>query len=204
MHIGSGRLVYEKDTDYKYHYFPIEVGTVEIRKMGKGPFWAKKGLAVTDAEIVYLTLDLTTHKPDEQLNAAENAIKEGKLADADEHLAQLTEQVVSVEDEEAMPLDKARDNITLARDFMAMNNYNGARFALSHADDALDDAQNDKRFSAHRDDIQSLRREVTHLEHIIAKNDPSLLGKADAKMAAWWHELKGWAKTEKQDYAPAR
>jgi len=204
MHIGSGRVVYEQDTDYKYHYYPIETGPVEIKKMSKGPFWAKKGLAVTDAEIVYLTLDLTTTKPDQHLNAADGAIKAGKLDDADRQLAELTEQVVSVEDAEAMPLDQARDNITLARDFIATNNYDGARYALGHADEALDDAENDKRFSTHRHDIHQLRHEVTQLERNVARNDPSALSKADAKMAQWWHELKSWAKTEKQEYAPAR
>lgn len=202
--IGSGRLVYEYDTDYKYHYFPIETGPIEIKKMGKGPFWAKKGLAVTDAEIVYLTLDLTGDKPGKYLSEAEEAIKAGKLDEADSQLAELTESVVSVNEEEGVPLDKARDNITLARDFIATRNYDGARYALRHADDALDDAERDERYSDLRPGIRTMRREVTHLEHMIAKNDPSLLDKADAKMARWWRELKQWAATEKQDYAPAR
>jgi hypothetical protein len=35
--VESGRIVYQYDTAYKYHYFPIETGPVQVKEMSSGP-----------------------------------------------------------------------------------------------------------------------------------------------------------------------
>lgn len=191
--VESGRVVYQYNTDYKYHYYPIEAGPVEVKKVKSGPFWAKRGLAVTDAEIVYLTLDLTDDKADSYLSEAEMEINNNQLREADRTLASLIDDVVSVDERVALPLDKARDNIALARNFVLSGNYDGARYALRHADNALSDMEGDDNYAGRRNAIIAMRRDVNSLQNVIKRNDPSLMERADAQLTEWWRELKGWA-----------
>lgn len=195
--VESGRIVYKYDTEYKYHYFPIQTGPVQVKTMDNGPVWATNDLAVTDADIVYLTLDLTGDKAETHINEAEAAITANNLKLADDHLAQLTEAVVMVDSKVAMPSVKAHDNIALARNFIAGKNYEGASFALKHADDALDEMQKDDNNKARLADITAMRKDVSNLQETIAKKDPTMIQKANAKMDKWWKDLNSWGKSVK-------
>lgn len=195
--VESGRVVYKYDTNYKYHYFPIQTGPVQVKTMDNGPVWATNDLAVTDADIVYLTLDLTGTKAETHLNDAEAAITGNNLKLADEHLAQLTEAVVTVDNKIAMPSVKAHDNIALARNFIAGKNYEGAAYALKHADEALDEMQKDNNNKARISEIDVMRKDVSTLQEYITKKDPNMIQKANAKMDKWWKELNHWGKNTK-------
>jgi len=192
--LESGRIVYQYETEYKYHYFPIESGPVQVKQMSSGPVWAENDLAVTDADIVYLTLDLTGDKEEAYFDKAEAAIAKGNLKDADTQLAILTNAVVTVDSRVAVPNDKARDNIALARNFIAGKNYEGASYALKHADEALDEMQADDTYKVQRPSIIAMRKDVSNLQNYITKKDPNMIQKADAKMEKWWKELKTWSK----------
>jgi len=194
--VESGRVVYSYDTDYKYHYFPIETGSIEVKKMGHGPVWAKNDLAVTDAEVVTLTVDLSGYTADTRLDSAEADIKAGKLKAADAELAQLTDEVVTVDDTTPMPIDMARDNIVLTQNFINSGNYTGARYALKHADRALHDMQKDDTYSQHKADIAAMRRDIKYLQNELTKKNPTLMQKTDAKLGKWWSELKAWSEKE--------
>jgi hypothetical protein len=195
--VESGRIVYQYDTEYKYHYFPIQTGPVQVKTVDSGPVWATNDLAVTDADIVYLTLDLTGDKAEIHLGEAEAALTVNDLKLADEHLAQLTEAVVTVDSKIAMPSVKAHDNIALARNFIAGRNYEGAHYALKHADDALNEMQKDNNNKARLADLTAMRQDVRNLQEYIAKKDPTMIQKANAKMDKWWKELNNWGKTAK-------
>jgi hypothetical protein len=193
--VESGRIVYKYDTEYKYHYFPIQTGPVQVKTMDNGPLWASNSLAVTDADIVYLTLDLNSEKAETHLNKAEEAMTVNDLELADKHLALLTEDVVSVDSKSSMPNVKARDNIALARNFIAGKNYEGANYALKHADDALNEMQKDKNNAARLSAITAMRKDVSTLQKYVAKKDPSMIQKASARMDSWWQDLNNWGKT---------
>lgn len=193
--VESGRIVYRYDTQYKYHYFPIQTGPVQVKQMDNGPVWATNDLAVTDADIVYLTLDLTDNKAETHLGEAEAAITAGDLKLADTHLAQLTDAVVAVDSKASMPSVKAHDNIALARNFIAGKNYEGASYALKHADEALDEMQRDDNNKARLTEIAAMRKDVSNLQDYIAKKDPNMIGKANAKMDKWWQDLNNWSKS---------
>ncbi|MFZ4125142.1 MAG: YfdX family protein [Rickettsiales bacterium] len=195
--VESGRIVYKYDTEYKYHYFPIQTGPVEVKTMDNGPVWATNDLAVTDADIVYLTLDLTGDKAEAYLAKADAALTNNDLKLADDNLAQLTESVVTLDNKVAMPSVKAHDNIALARNFIAGKNYEGASYALKHADDALNEMQRDNNNKARLADIAAMRKDVSTLQDYIAKKDPNMIEKANAKMDEWWKDLNNWGKTAK-------
>ena len=193
--VQSGRIVYRYDTEYKYHYFPLQTGPVQVKQLDNGPMWAKNDLAVTDADIVYLTLDLNGDKAETYLSEAETAVASGDLRAADDRLAQLTDAVVSVEGKVAMPGVKAYDNIALARNFIAGRNYEGAGYALKHAESALDDMQHNEHDKTRLAEIARMRKDVESLQQYVAKKDPSMSDKALAKMDQWWQDLKHWEKT---------
>ncbi len=196
--LESGRIVYQYDTEHKYHYFPIQTGPVQVKQMSDGPLWAKNDLAVTDADIVYLSLDLTGDDAETYLSAVETAIAAGDLKKADNQLAKLTDAVVMVDSKTSVPSDKARDNIALARNFIAGKNYDGARYALKHADEALDEMQEDNSNKARRADIAAMRKDMSDLQGHITKKDPTMIQQADSKLDKWWKELKNWSKGENQ------
>ncbi len=194
--IESGRIVYQYDTEYKYHYFPIQTGPVELKQLGEGPGWAKSELAVTDADIVYLTVDLTDNKAAAYLEDAQKALEMGNVKDADNQLAQLIKNAVTVDSKVSVPNDKARDNIALARRFIFSKNYDGARNALNHADDALDEMQNNDSFKSRRNGIIAMRREVNEIQDLISAKDPSVIEKIDNRMESWWNNIEAWADPE--------
>lgn len=191
--LESGRVIYEYETDYKYHYFPIETGPVQVKKVSSGPIWAKNDLAVTDADVVYLTLDLTGDKTDNYLITAEKEITAGRLKEADNQLAKLTEAVVTVDSKVSVPSDKAADNISLARNFLVGNNYAGASYALKHADEALDEMQKNDVYKEHHSEINNMREDVKNLQNYITKKDPTMIQKASAKLEKWGKDLKSWS-----------
>lgn len=195
--IESGRIVYKYETEYQYHYFPIQTGPVQVKTMDNGPVWATNDLAVTDADIVYLTLNITGDKVETHLVAAEKAIAANDLKSADKHLAELVEATVTVDNKTSMPSVKAHDNIALVRNFIAGKNYEGASYALKHADDALNEMQKDNNNKARLADITAMRKDVADLQTTITKKDPTMIQKANAKMDKWWKDLKNWSKDTK-------
>jgi len=197
--VPAGRMTYDTNTDYKYHYFPIEIWTEVLKSDGKTngsnqPLWASTDLVVTDVDVVYLTLDLRGDNVEPYLNKADQALAKGDLKDADTQLAKLINAVATVQSRKPDSTDKARNNLTLARHFIAARNYDGARYALQHADADLNDIQDSENYKIHRQDIIAMRKAVHHLQESVAKKDPTLLDQADATLSKWWDDLTGWVK----------
>lgn len=190
--VKAGIVTYDYHTKYEYFYFPIETSANKTKKT-TNPKWINKGLKITDAEIVYLSMDLNNKDIQRRLGQADEALSEGKNQDAEYYLGKLSKEIVTGYVEVPDSLEKASDNIALGRRFIAEGNYAGARYALGHADDALNQMQGDDNYSAHRAAIIAMRKHVKYMQDIIAKNDPTMMQKADAKMSGWWHELKDWA-----------
>lgn len=192
--VESGRILYQYDTEYKDYYFPIQTGPVQVKQMSSGPFWAQNDLAVTDASIVYLSLDLTDGRAETFLDDARTAIDANDLKKADTALARLTNAVVSVESRSPVPHDKARDNLSLARQFIEGKNYDGARYALGHADEALNEMQNNDIYASQRTAIIAMRKDMIDLQDKITRKDPTVLEKADRQIQKWWDDMKTWSK----------
>ncbi|MBV8938608.1 MAG: YfdX family protein [Alphaproteobacteria bacterium] len=194
----AGRLSYNYAPAARYHYFPLATGPVKMEVMKNGPFWARKGLAVTDAEIVYVSLDLSGARVQKRLDKADADIAAGKLENARSELADLSDEVIKVDDRVKLPLEKATDNIALARVFVATGNYDGARYPLRHAESALKEMEKDDQYKSHRDAIAAMRKEAEQLQQAITRNDPTLLDKTDAKLQQWWNDLKSWTRNAKR------
>ena len=67
------------------------------------------------------------------------------------------------------------------------------QFSLKHAQDGIDAMKSDDRYKSHDARIDAMSSEVKQMQDVLAKNDPTLMDKAQAKVVAWWNELKGWS-----------
>lgn len=190
--VKSGRVMLTYNDDYKYYYFPIETGTIPHQKPSN-PMWIQKGPAITDAEIVSLTLDMNAADALQYLDDAETAINQRDIKKADTDLAKLNDEVITDDDVATTSLDKASSNIALAHRFIMDSNYKGARYALGHADEALNEMEQDDTYKGHHDRVVAMRKQIKSLRATIDKNDRGMMQQADDKVEKWWKELKGWA-----------
>lgn len=191
--IESNRVSYKYENAGNNHYFPINAGPVSIKQVKTGPFWANsknKGMAVVDAEVVNVTLDLNDKRIPKYMDDALNAMDNKDYNAAQYNLAQINKKAVKESTAVKTPLVKARDNLSLAESFLESQNYDGARYALKHADTALNEAEKDKNYAARKPRIIEMRNEITELSSLIKAKDPSALDKAKAKIKSWWAELK--------------
>ena len=189
--VQSSRLTYNQGK--AAHYFPIAAGPVSVKEVKAGPFWASsndKGIAVTDAEMVYINLDLNNEKISANLDEAINDIDNKNYNSAQDRLSTISDEVVKEDTAVKTPLLRARDNLSLASSFFEYKNYDAARFALNHADKALDVAERDKTYASRKIRISELRQEISQLQAQIKANDPTALQKAGEKIKSWWNELK--------------
>lgn len=192
--VQSGRFTYEYGDNTQEHYFPIAGGMIERKEFDTGPFWAEReGVAVKNAEVAYVSIAVDTKAATEKLNQAETALKDDNVNQASRALDDLVNTTVTAEKTEELPLVKAQDNLALAKGFLRAKNYAGARFALGHAEDAMEAMTSDQRYTQHDQRIQAIQSEVQQMQATLDKNDPSLLDKAEAKMNTWWEELKSWS-----------
>ena len=194
--IESGRVIYKYNTKYKYHYFPIETGPMEVKKMGHGPIWAKNDLAVIDAEIVYMTVNLSKGDPVMHLNDAESEIKAGHYRLADMHLAQLTEQVVKVDETISAPVTQARDNILLAYNFVSSGNYSGASYALKHADVALNEIRKSGRYQDYHTRAIKIHKEIKDIRLVLSKPGSEQAEIIGDRIGKLWIKLRDWPEGE--------
>jgi hypothetical protein len=189
--VESGRVIYQDQPNTRNYYFPVETGPVSMQKVETGPFWAKnKGAAVTDAEIVYLSLDLSGDKAEQRLSEAMNEIERNEISSAQATLDGLIDEVIKEDEVTPLPHEKARANMALARSFIAQQNYEGARFALDHAKDALEEMDDNSRYADRRDRNIAMRQEVERMQSDIQRNDPTMLERADAQIREWWNDLQ--------------
>ena len=192
--VQAGRFTYEYNHASRDHYFPLGGGMVERKEFDTGPFWSsQEGIAVKNAEIAYITINIDTKETAEKLNEAQEALNKNELDDAGDALDDILESSIKAEQVDTLPLVKAQDNLTLARAFLQAKNYDGARFSLKHAQDGIDAMKSDDRYKSHDARIDAMSSEVKQMQDVLAKNDPTLMDKAQAKVVAWWNELKGWS-----------
>ena len=147
--ITSGLVTYKSQDTTGNYYVPFETGPVKIKSVENTPS-SKTGpaVAVTGADVVYLTVDLSGPEAEDYLSQAQVAIRQGNLKAADKSLADLMAAVTKSETAETLPYDKAKDNLALALRFLQDENYSASRYALDHAAEAVKSMQGDSRYNS--------------------------------------------------------
>lgn len=197
--IQSGRVLFNDDGDSDdsdiedYYYYPIETGRIATKEVGAGPFWSnQKGLAVKDAELLYVTADLSIVNPQQQLDKAMARINANDLDDAQDILEDLVEDVIVVESSEQALAIKARDNLELTRNYMDAGNYEAARYPLKHAKSALKKMEGNDRYASQQGAVKKYLTDIDRYEKVIESKDPTALEKMKKDWNAMWDDMKKW------------
>jgi hypothetical protein len=148
-HITSGLVTYNVQDTSSTYYIPFETGPVKLKSVGEtSTSKTAPGVAVTGADVVYLTVDLSGPEAEEYLGQAKGALKQGDLKTAEKSLATLMDKVAKMETAETLPYDKAKDNLALALRFLQDENYAAARYALNHSAEAIKSMRGDSRYDS--------------------------------------------------------
>jgi hypothetical protein len=143
---------------------------------------------------VNVNISINPEKATAHLQAAKDKINGGDYKAADKELKGLLDESITETTATEQPLVKLQDNIYLARVLVRQENYDGARYAIKHAKDALNDYEKSLTTSESRADVDNMRQDIDTLNEIIARRDPDLLKKATDKVDAWWKKIKNWTR----------
>jgi hypothetical protein len=192
--IQSGRVSYESTLkDGAYYYYPVEAARVTQKDLNYGPFWKdNKGLAVKDAEFIYVTVNISGVDVQKDLDKASQEIDGKQYEDASDELQDLIEDVVTVEERKEAYALKARDNLLLARNYFDAGNYDLARYPFKHAKSALEHMKGNKDYADQQELVLKYLEEINRSEKVIAENDPNALEKLKTELKADWEGMKDW------------
>ncbi len=188
--ISSGVVTYNnKDTTGNY-YMPFETGPVTLKSVTDTPSSkpGNNGIAVTGAEVAYLTVDLSGPAAETYLSQAKAAITQGNLKDADQNLATLMDTVAKTQTSETLPYDKANNNLALALRFLKDNNYKATQYALAHAAEAIKAMQGDARFDAKA--VTKNYDRITQIHDLVMQQSTNAAQKARTQIMAAQDEIK--------------
>ena len=189
-HISSGVVTYNNNDVTGSYYVPFETGPVEVKSVTETPSSkpGNNGIAVTGANVVYLTVNLSGPEAETYLSQAQAAIKQGDLKAADQSLATLMDTVTKTQTAETLPYEKAQDNLALALRFLRDNNYAATQYALQHTLDALKSMQGDSRFNASLVDKNYSR--IKQIHDLVMQQTTAAAQKARTQIIAAQGELK--------------
>jgi hypothetical protein len=161
------------------------------RDLSRGPFWANnKGIVVRGVNLVFLNFKPDTDFIGRELLTVQAQLEAGDLIGAQDKLAQIVAETVAVQNKAALPLEQARDNISLAHYYLGMKNYAAVRFALGQAEEALMVAESDKKLRSYQAKVMDMHAKIVELNRHVEARDPTLVSMAGQQMENWWRELK--------------
>ncbi|HEY1096584.1 MAG TPA: YfdX family protein [Alphaproteobacteria bacterium] len=187
--ISSGKVTYTAQDTNGTYYVPFETGPVKVTSVGStSSSKSNPGVAVTGADVVYLTVNLAGPEAEDYIGNAKAALAQGDLKTADKSLATLMEKVAKTETAETLPYDKAKDNLALALRFLQDENYTASRYALSHAADAVKSMKGDSRYDSALIDKNYSR--IKQIHDLVMQENRESAQKARTQIIAAQGEIK--------------
>lgn len=165
------------------------------RKHAAGNKQASNNAIVHQVAGDYTSVTVNTTVAKNNLALAKKALGDGNLKAADEALSDVQEGVDIEEVESDTPLQRARENLILARTDAGKGDYAGAHAALTAASRAL--AQYAAENGPHANAATHLQEEIDSYNRNLAQNHLDLTGKIDG----WWNTTSGWTQYRNQEVA---
>lgn len=194
--VTSNHIIYQYHTTHQNYYFPVQIGLIETNTMKGGPLWTENNLEIADADVVYLSISLDGEWESVYLDDAEAAIAKSHSDEADEILAELVATVAHVDSTKFLPRNKIVSTIALVRSFIASKHYEGARYALKHADNSLDQMWQDKNYKTYHQEMTAMRQDLNNLQGYIIEKDKTKIEAADKKLDKWYSEVRNWPESQ--------
>ncbi|HEX3685616.1 MAG TPA: YfdX family protein [Bryobacteraceae bacterium] len=136
---------------------------------------------------IYTSAFVSTTVAKNSLAAAEAALSKGDLATADAALADVQEGVQIRSDKADMPLEKAREDLVLARSSVRRGKYDEAQAALRSASEALSEYA--AAGGPHAQGARALQQEIENYAQGVQQNHTGVV----AKINSWWNTTADWS-----------
>lgn len=190
VEFGGG--VYSDDLKPKKEYVPIESETLEDFTRSAGPRWVKITRSESDAVMVYIIVSpLPDSKTKIYLEDALSALEAGNYKEAQTNLADMVDKTIKVDDEVPAAI-QARDYITLASNYMSVNNFFGTRRSMERAGEMLTKMRDDDKYKTYRADIISLHTAVEKFQQKLAALDAIEIKSAHENFVKWQQQISTW------------
>ncbi len=190
VEFGGG--LYADDLGKRKSYNPIETQSLENFTRSAGSRWLKSTRTESDAQIIYITLDMTDRKAESYLDQAEKYIDSGDIRAAQMQLEELSDRVIKVGGD-VPAVVQARDYMILANNYIIAGNFFGARFSLQKSNMFLDQMTKEEIYKTHYPDILALHHNITDLQEAFAKMDADQIKDAALKLKKWRGQITIWA-----------
>jgi hypothetical protein len=189
VEFGGG--LYADDLNQRKNYAPIETQSLENFTRSAGPRWIKRTRAESDAQIIYITLDLAEDRAQIYLDQAEKHITAGKIKEAEIQLSELSDHVIKV-GENVPAAVQARDYIAIADNYITSGNFYGSRSSLMKANEFLDKMKNEETYRTYYSDIVALHGNIANLQDAFAKMDAEQIKNAGINLKKWKEQVAVW------------
>ena len=189
VEFGGG--LYANDLGQRKNYTPIETQSLENFSRPAGPRWIKSTRMESDAQIIYITIDLSNDKALTYLKNAEKSIAAGDLKDAESQLSELTDRLIKVGDNVPASI-RARDYMILADNYITVGNFFGSRHSLERSNEYLDQMKSEETYKTYYTDIVALRKEIEMLQKAFSQMDAEQIKKAEESLKKWQTQISSW------------
>jgi hypothetical protein len=147
---------------------------------------ARSGVAVRDVNGELTMVGVDVNMANGHLQAAQHAVETGDWAAAASALNAVRDGVFLASVSTDLPLLKARENLALARDEAASNNWKDAHTALMSASHALSNYE--RTGGAHANDARSLQQQIDSYDQNLAPNHADAVNRIEN----WWNDTTNW------------
>ncbi len=189
VEFGGG--LYADDLGQRKNYKPIETQSLENFTRPAGPRWVKTTRTESDAQIIYITLNLADEKARNYLDEAEKHIDSGDIKAAQMLLEELSDQVIRVGGDIPAAV-QVRDYMILADNYILVGNFFGARSSLRKANMYLDQMKNEETYKNYYSDIVTLHKNIADLQDAFAKMDADQIKNAEINLKKWREQVTVW------------
>lgn len=195
-HFKYGKISYsEKDRPADY-YVPL-FDDVFLVSDYKEALHALEGpdREVTDARVVEVALSARLRDVQKALVSAEASIAARQYAVAAHALGRVFEGAIRDERFDVEPIWTVHDNLALAQNLIREQHYDGARFALQHARDGLEELGQGDSDATSKAGFKRMNDEVAKLETELRSQDPTIAARTESMFSSWRRSVSGWFST---------
>jgi hypothetical protein len=192
----AAQFTQRNGTGQKNYWLPLENDKLTVRDLDE-VLMRQRAAAIDEVDVqsVRLRMYLDTASVQRELRRAKAAIEEGNYGIARDalRLAQLSTftETVAVD----QPLQRVRDNLVLARELTAQQNYASARRTLQYAQRDLKAFEGTDPMAKADPSLAKLQAEIDVLAKGLESKDSSAFSRASADIGRWVGQVEGWLKS---------
>jgi hypothetical protein len=144
------------------------------------------------AGVMHLQVSVDLRDVKTALDEAQSALDSGDHAAASAALDEVFRNAVVDEEEVDDPKLLIAENLSLAKAFVAGEQYDSARLTLKHVQDRLDEARSDPIAAISKASLDEFSAELDEIQADLRMKDPNLLQRVSHRLDSWGDTISGW------------